>query len=165
MDDPGRVVLLGIVSLAVAALVAYVLFRFVSPSERVGSPVRLGRKWCAWGIAVATFTTFPRLVTNPTIDSFAIWVLNVFFWGGLTFLIGWIVGLVREFRKRTAERGASPQHTPLPQEQRQSPLLATEVQHPLAIHDRLKNLDDLLTRGAISKDEYEAQRTRILESL
>lgn len=87
--DTGSVFLVGLFNIAAAAVVAYLLFRWISPGPETAESFWRARKWAAWVVAMLTIALLPRVINRGfDVDRFAVWVLGVVVWGGLAFLAG-----------------------------------------------------------------------------
>ena len=88
------------------ALGLYKLFRPRGPATTAGA---FGRRWMAWAIAIGTITVLPPFFRKLDGNSLALWLLSVVLSGGLTFLIGWVVGLFR-FQRTERHLASQPRH-------------------------------------------------------
>lgn len=107
--DTGSVFLVGLFNIAAAAVVAYLLFRWISPGPETAESFWRARKWAAWVVAMLTIALLTRVFNRGfDIDRFAAWVLGVVVWGGLAFALGWTWTRVKEGGTRpTASNGSS----------------------------------------------------------
>lgn len=80
-----------------AAVVAYLLFRWIHISGGAKSANELGRKWLAWMVAAATFPALTRFLMNFDVNFLAQGAVGVVVFGGLAYVLGWLYWkLIRE---------------------------------------------------------------------
>ncbi|MCX6875949.1 MAG: hypothetical protein NTW21_19395 [Verrucomicrobia bacterium] len=97
----------GVIIVAVTFGAAYALYWIIRPRRGAISAGSLGRKWAAWIVAITTISLLPSFFRKLDGDSLALWLLDVFVFGVLAFLIGWIIGLFK-FRQQGDEVSTSP---------------------------------------------------------
>lgn len=71
-----------------SVIVAVLLFRLIWPSGAPQSPSSTGRKWSAYVVALVSIAVLPAFFRDFGVNEFALWILNVVVWGGMSFLLG-----------------------------------------------------------------------------
>lgn len=82
------------ITLILAGVVGYGLYKVITPKGEVKSASEYGRRWLALMVFFVTFTTLPGFFRDLDVDSFARWIVVVVFYGGVAFLAGYIYGKI-----------------------------------------------------------------------
>ena len=86
----GTAFALSAVYVLLSGVLAYFLFRVIAPRDSPATAASTGRRWCAWTIAAATVTMFPRVLHRAfDVDAVALWLVGAAVWGAVAFLVGW----------------------------------------------------------------------------
>lgn len=158
MAAPGTVYFGSLISVSLAGVVAYGLFKLLGTNDKPESAVDYGRKWLAWMVVIGTFSTLPSFFSHFDADSFARWVIVLVFYGGIAFAAGWVYGkFVRYARGRKAKESQDMERTDTPQ--------SDGPTTPSSLNERLSELAGAFGNGLISEEEYQATRRAILASL
>ena len=91
-DKASQALLSGFLSLVIALVVGYALYKIITIKGRPSTPSDYGRNWMAWMALIATSAILPKFVINQDIDAFAMWVVAVIAYGGIAFIAGWLFG-------------------------------------------------------------------------
>lgn len=104
------------VTVALAGAVGYGIYRLTNPKHKPASPLDLARKWFAWMAVLVSFATLPPFFRLFDVNSIAMWVIALVFYGGLAFGAGWLYGKFVKFsaagvRGSSASSQVGPEHT------------------------------------------------------
>lgn len=83
---------IALITVAAAGAIGYGLFNIINVKGKAVSPNEFGRKWFAWAVFASTFAALPKFLRQWDADSFAAWLLAIVVFGGVAYLLGWIIG-------------------------------------------------------------------------
>lgn len=143
--SPAAAFTLAAIYVLLAGILAYFLFRIIAPPDSSASAGNTGRRWCAWTVAAATVTMFPRVLHRAfDIDAIALWLLGTVVWGLVAFLTGWVWRSVSS-RDANAKPGAGAMPTPNP----------STVETPSGTMPSSKQSPEEINRGRDEDEIYE----------
>jgi TPR repeat protein len=82
-------------ALAIGLLLGATAFWFIRPKQKARSPLEMARRWLSWGLLAALPTAALFFIRQPGVGGLVGALLGLLFYGGGSWVIGFLWGLVR----------------------------------------------------------------------
>lgn len=98
MSSVSQALVTAALTLTMAGMVGYGLYRAIAPKHKATRPIDIGRRWLAWMALLITVSSLPPFFRQFNVDSFLIWAIGLVFYGGLAFGLGWLYAKLFRFK-------------------------------------------------------------------
>jgi hypothetical protein len=91
-SNAGSALTSGLISVAIAFGLGYLLFRLIKPKTKPSSSGEYGRQVLGFSMLTSTTALLPKFIINPVIDNFLYWLVPSIVFGFVAYVIGLIYG-------------------------------------------------------------------------